>query len=141
MKEVAIRRLGAGDLAVLRNVAEDVFDDAITDALALEFLADANHILIVAITEDLVIGQIAGLLQRHIDAAPDLYIDNLGVSPAWRRQGIAKALLGAIFDVGKGMGCKSAWIAVDADNSPAIKLYENTGAVSEAILMLSYEHL
>ena len=40
------------------------------------------------------------MIQHHIDGAPQLYIDNLGVSPLHQRRGIAEMVPRGI-DVGK----------------------------------------
>ena len=54
MQTITIRRLGPEDLAVLRNVAEDVFDNPVDMTLAKAYLAAPLMALWVALEGDLV---------------------------------------------------------------------------------------
>jgi ribosomal protein S18 acetylase RimI-like enzyme len=132
-------RLGASDSHVLLDVADDVFDDEIDPTHAERFLLDTRNILIVALAGKRVIGQIAAVTHLHIDAPPDLYIDNLGVTPEHQRHGIATKLVNMTLDLGREMGCRAAWIATNPENIAAAKLYEKTGAVGEAMVLFSYD--
>jgi GNAT superfamily N-acetyltransferase len=55
------------------------------------------------------------------------YIDDLFVKPEFRRQGIARALLSALFDECKRRSCKSIYVEVGDRNVPAIELYNQFG--------------
>ncbi len=122
-----------GDEAVLARVAADVFDDVVTGAWLTAYLAEPNHHLMVAVTSDEVVGQIRAVLHRHPDRPPELYIDNLGVTPTLQRQGIATKLLGAMLELGKHLGCEEAWLATEHDNSQAKGFYESYGVRPEAV--------
>lgn len=55
------------------------------------------------------------------------WIEQVGVAPAWRRTGLAKALVGhAIEQVAAG-GADTVWLNVNEDNAPAISLYQELG--------------
>lgn len=132
---IEIKRLGAGDAAILAHVAADVFDAAI-DAERLEaYLAEPSHHLIVALKDGAVVGQAAAVVHRHPDGPAELYIDNLGVTPALQRQGIARRLLEEIFALGKRLGCEEAWVATAPDNRPARGFYESYGRAGESFVM------
>ena len=55
------------------------------------------------------------------------YIDDLFVKPAFRRQGIARALLAELWSECARRDCKSIYVEVGSDNSPAIALYRRLG--------------
>lgn len=132
------KRLGVEDIHLLRHVAEDVFDHPIDFDLAKHFLSDARNILIVALDGDRVIAQIVAMVHQHLDAPPDLYIDNLGVAPAWQRRGLGRRLLALAFNAGAQQGAKAAWVGTDEDNAPANALYKNTGASAGRFMIFSY---
>ena len=55
------------------------------------------------------------------------YITNVAVSPGCRRQGIGRALIGALVSCAKGQGLSFVTLEARASNMPAIALYENAG--------------
>ncbi len=57
-----------------------------------------------------------------------LYLEDLFVKPAWRQQGIGKALLVRLAQIAVERGCpRFEWVALDW-NQNAIDIYENLGA-------------
>jgi ribosomal protein S18 acetylase RimI-like enzyme len=93
LAKIEIRRLGPGDASVLDRVAEDVFDEPINKKRLAVYLREPNHLLFVAICDGEVVGQARGMIHLHPDMADELYIDNLGVTPAFQRQGIGMKLI------------------------------------------------
>lgn len=134
-----ILRLRRGDGHLLLNVAEDVFDDELMPARIEHFLNDESHILIVACRDGRVIGQLTAMLHRHPDSPGDIYVDNLGVAPQYRRQGIATKLVERMLDTARELGCRDVWLATDIDNEAAAALYRRTGAVGRTVTMFSYD--
>lgn len=55
------------------------------------------------------------------------YIDDLFVRPEFRRQGVARALLTQLWIECERRDCKSVYVEVGGDNSPAIALYRQLG--------------
>jgi ribosomal protein S18 acetylase RimI-like enzyme len=55
------------------------------------------------------------------------YIDDLFVKPAFRRQGIAHALLSELMEQCRRRGCKSTHVEVDGQNAAALGLYGRFG--------------
>ena len=129
-----IRMLGAADIATLDNVAPNVFDGAVRPELAAEFLADPRHHLAVAVNET---GQVVGMASAmhyvHPDKPPQLFINEVGVSPAFHRQGIGKALMAALLARARELGCSEAWVATEPDNWAAQGLYASSGGVKNAV--------
>ncbi|MEO5759118.1 MAG: GNAT family N-acetyltransferase [Mesorhizobium sp.] len=92
--------------------------------------------------DGVVVGQCAAVIHRHPDKASELYIDEVGVSPAFQRQGIARQMLDAIFTIGREHGCEEAWVGTEPDNLPARALYESRkepGGPAESFVMYAYE--
>lgn len=119
-----IHRITADNSDLLANIAEDVFDYEIDGQRLAAYLASPQQTLFVAVEEGLVIGQVRGFLLLQPDQGPDLYIDNLGVSPAWKRRGVATALAQALFKFGRERGCAGVWVATEADNAEGIAFYD-----------------
>ena len=125
---IEIRLLGPADSLVLSNVAGEVFDDPIVEASARDFLADPRHCLVVAMDGALVVGFVSAVIYLHPDkAAPELWINEIGVAPAHRRQGIGKRLLQAILEHAREAGCTEAWVLTDRKNTAAMGMYESVG--------------
>ncbi|MET3579212.1 ribosomal protein S18 acetylase RimI-like enzyme [Mesorhizobium robiniae] len=90
--KMEIRRLLPGDDALVMRVADDVFDEAVRPDRLAAYLASPGHFMIVALADGVVVGQCAAVIHRHPDKVSELYIDEVGVAPAFQRQGIATRL-------------------------------------------------
>ncbi|CDX50132.1 Aminoglycoside 6'-N-acetyltransferase [Mesorhizobium plurifarium] len=121
---VEIRRLHPGDDAVVIRVAADVFDEPVRPDRLAAYLNAPGHFMIVAIIDEIVVGQCAAVIHRHPDKVSELYIDEVGVAPPFQRQGIARKMLDAMFEIGREHGCEEAWVGTEPDNEPARALYE-----------------
>ena len=64
----------------------------------------------------------------------------LAVDPAWRRLGLAMALLAAATGALRGAGSKRLFLEVDQGNSAARGLYQSLGAVVVGRRPRDYEH-
>jgi ribosomal protein S18 acetylase RimI-like enzyme len=137
--DIHIKRLVAGDEAILGRVAADVFDEAIDRNYLSSYLSEANHHMIVAIKTDEVVGQIRAVIHKHPDRPDELYIDNLGVTPTLQRQGIAKKLLDAMLELGKTLGCEEAWLATESNNSQAKGFYGSYRVEPEPMVMYLFK--
>lgn len=130
---LAFRFLGAGDAALLDRVADDVFDQPIHPDRARTFLAEPGHLLLVACDDGLVVGQCAAVIHRHVDRPDDLFVENLGVAPAWRRRGIGAGLMRRMLAEARARGCALAWVGAESDDAAANALYGAlAGAAPEA---------
>jgi aminoglycoside 6'-N-acetyltransferase I len=95
--------------------------------------------MFVALAGDEVVGQCMAVIHRHPDKPAELYIDEVGVAPAYRRQGIARRLLDAMFVFGRSAGCREAWVGTEIDNVPARGLYRQRKPRAEETFVL-YEY-
>ena len=125
---IEIKLLGPAHLGILDNVAENVFDDAIVESYAREFLGDPRHRLVVALDQDTVVGFVSAVIYIHPDKpAPELWINEIGVAPTHQSQGIGKSLMRAILEEAKQSGCSEAWVLTDRINLPAMAMYRSAG--------------
>ena len=120
-KAIEVRVLKSEELQLLENIAEDVFDTEIDATWSTEFFADTRHHLAVAILDKQVIGMTSAVHYVHPDKAPELWINEVGVSPAHQGNGIAKKLLAVMFEHAITLGCTEAWVLTEADNIAAQK--------------------
>jgi ribosomal protein S18 acetylase RimI-like enzyme len=127
---IEIKVLQQGDEAILMNVAAEVFDNTIDAELTREFLEDPRHHIAVAIDDGLVVGFASGVHYIHPDKPPELWINEVGLAPAYRRRGLGKAVLRALFDVGRAHRCTHAWVLTDRSNVAGIALYSSVGGAA-----------
>lgn len=137
--ETQIIRLDPENAAILARVADDVFDDDIDPARVAAYLASPGHMMVLAVAGDLVVGQVCAVIHRHLDLPTELYVDNLGVAEAYRRQGIASRLLDELTAWGRSQGCEESWVATEPDNEAARALYTRRGSKALPVVMFEYE--
>jgi len=134
-----IVRVTPTDAALLDKVAIDVFDAAIDPARLVAYLAEPAHLMVIATTDGAVVGQARGMVHRHPDQPTELYIDNLGVTPDRRREGLATRMLDELVAWGRELGCEEAWVGTEVDNEAARALYAKRGSEAEEFVMYAYE--
>ena len=137
-----IVRLSPDNAELLHRLADDVFDEPVRADRLAAYLAEPGHIMLVALSGGIVVGQCAAVLHRHPDKMAELYIDEVGVAPPFQRQGIARKMLDEMFRLGRQLGCGEAWVGTEPDNAAARALYESrpeTGDPAETFVMYVYE--
>ncbi len=139
MAKIEIKRLGPGDASILDRVAADVFDYPINKKRLAVYLREPSHLLFVAICDGEVIGQARGMIHFHPDMDDELYIDNLGVTPAFQRRGLGLRLIKALLEEGKKQVCGEAWVGTEEDNLPARRLYEKLGDMGALSVFFTYK--
>ena len=136
--EVQIIRAAPAQAGLLDRVAEDVFDERIDLGRLAAYLADPSHLMVLAVSNGEVIGQARGVVHRHPDEPTELYIDNLGVTPVRKREGVATRLLDDLVAWGRSLGCEQAWVGTEVDNEAARALYQGRGSDAETFVMYFY---
>ena len=126
--DVEIRHVRPGDEGLFTAVAPEVFDDDIDPALLGVYLTKDQHVMVVALAGGQVVGQARAIIHFHPDEAPELYVDNLGVTPGLQRQGIARCLMDRLYTIGQESGCAETWVLTETDNHRARALYASYGA-------------
>jgi ribosomal protein S18 acetylase RimI-like enzyme len=129
---IDVRMLGPGDAQTLARVAADVFDNPVDPDLASEFLNDPRHHIAVAIDDGLVVGFASGVHYVHPDKPAELWINEVGVAPGYRRRGLGQRVLMALLAHGRALGCVTAWVLTDREDPAARALYAAAGGVEGA---------
>lgn len=132
-------RIHDGNARLLDSVAEEVFDEAVDPARLAVYLAQPVNMMVVAVVDGLVVGQVMAVIHHHPDKPDELYIDEVGVSTAWRRQGIARTLMVEMFRWGRERGCASSWLGTEIDNAAARALYASFGEDGQQIMMFDFD--
>jgi aminoglycoside 6'-N-acetyltransferase I len=122
--DIEIIHVTSANASVLAHTDAEVFDAAINPAQLAAFLDSNLHLLVIARTPALVVGQLRAMIHLQPDGPSQLYIDNLGVAPDYRRKGIARALVREAFLWGQSHDCADAWVATETDNLAARALYD-----------------
>ena len=133
-----IRRLGAGDIPSMRallRVLGAAFDDlplytsAQPSDAYLERLLGRDHFVVLAAFkgEEVVGGLAAYELEKFEQERSELYIYDLAVAAAHRRQGIATALIEKLKEIGAEGRAYVIFVQADLVDPPAIALYSKLG--------------
>ena len=124
---------------LLSNVASGVFDEPVREDRLTRYLASPIYWMALAMVDDLVVGQCMCVVHHHPDKETELFLDEIGTGDDWRRRGIATALMSAVFKRADEVGIEEIWLGTEADNVPAQRLYEKTGASGEPALIYYLE--
>ncbi|MDP9139522.1 MAG: AAC(3)-I family aminoglycoside N-acetyltransferase [Pseudomonadota bacterium] len=140
----SVRVLGAGDDALMRGMLTlfgKVFDEAETyggaqpgDAYLQRLLGSDTFIAMAAQKgEDIVGGIAAYVLQKFEQERSEVYIYDLAVGDAHRRQGIATALIAELGVVASMRGSYVMFVQADRGDDPAFALYSRLGAREDVL--------
>lgn len=144
MAGATIRRLGGDDIAAMRGVLAmfgDAFEDPLAyrsaqpdDAYLRRLLGSATFIALAATIEEEVIGGIAAyVLDKFEQARREIYLYDLAVAEARRRQGIATALIAELRRLAAAIGAYVIFVQADQGDDPAIALYESIGDCEDVL--------
>lgn len=133
-----VHRLGRDDIAhfrALNAMFGKAFEDAEhyvskppSDAYAAKVLSKESIMPLVALNEGQVIG---GLVAYELDKLEqersEIYIYDLAVDDAFRRQGVATALIKHLGEIASSRGAWVIYVQADYGDEPAIALYTKLG--------------
>jgi aminoglycoside 3-N-acetyltransferase I len=134
----SIRKLELGDAELFRSL-NAMFGEAFGDAEAygaappsdayLETLLAKPHVIpIVALSEGEVVGGLVAYeLDKFEQSRSEIYIYDLAVAEAHRRQGIATALIERLREIAAERGAWVIYVQADLGDEPAIALYTKLG--------------
>jgi len=108
----------------LEKLEKQCFSMPWTKQMLIGELPDGTHEFIVAEANGKVIGYIG--MQFVLDEG---YISNVAVSPAHRREGIARALINELMARAEALKLSFVTLEVRSSNTPAISLYSSFGFV------------
>lgn len=126
--QTTVRRLGPGDEAVVRRLAEGDAQTAL--------LADERTIFTAAFAGDEPVGFAFGyLLPRRQGAPTMLFVYELEVDEAHRRRGLATRLMRELF---AHAGGAEAFVLTEPDNDAANATYAKLGGARSEVVMWDY---
>ena len=141
---VSIRSLGPDDVGRMRGMlamfGEAFFDRETytaaqpTDDYLRRLLASDTFITVAALHGDDVVGGLAAyVLPKFEQARSEVYIYDLAVTEAFRRQGIATAMIETLKGIAAARGAYVIFVQADYGDDPAIALYEKLGTREEVL--------
>ena len=137
-------RLGPGEEQTVLGApalgALALFDDPPEPEATRRFLAEPTHHLLFAFDPaGRPVGFVSGVETTHPDKGTDMFLYELSVDEAARRQGTGRGLVEALAAFAEARGCYGMWVLTDDDNVAARKTYERAGARgSSSHLMLDW---
>jgi ribosomal protein S18 acetylase RimI-like enzyme len=133
-----IERMGPEDLERVM-AAGSLFDYPPRPDAVNRFLGDPNHHLLIAYSGDVPAGFVSGVAVTHPDKGTEMFLYELAVDEAHRRQGIGTTLVEALRDLARERGCYGMWVLTDDDNAAAGATYRKAGGeVESQPLMFSW---
>ena len=140
----AIRPLRPGDTGLFRALLTmfgEVFGDTESylrsqpsDAYIGKLLAGDTFIALVALHDEAVIGGLAAYeLRKFEQERSEIYLYDLAVASAHRRQGIATALIRELEKIAAARGAYVIFVQADAGDAPALALYSKLGAREDVL--------
>lgn len=133
-----IERIRAGEPERMHDLL-DLFATAFedpenynTDRPSREYLArilaDPGFFALVALSANTVVGALTAYeLRKYERERSEIYIYDLAVDAAYRRQGIATALIEALKPLAKARGAQVIFVQADHVDLPAVALYTKIG--------------
>lgn len=106
----------------IHAIETECFSDPWSEQSIISQLPDENHVFLVALDGDRVIGYVG--MMNVLDEG---YISNVAVTSAYRRQKIADALIAELMERSKSLNLAFVTLEVRESNMPAKSLYEKHG--------------
>lgn len=139
-----VKVLTSQDVGLMRGMLAlfgEAFEDRATytkaqpdDSYLSDLLSSSTFVAVAAISNTSVVGGLAAyVLPKFEQARKEIYIYDLAVSAAFRRQGIATAMIESLKGVAQAMGAYVIYVQADYGDEPAIALYTKLG-VREDVL-------
>src|SRR5262245_24024944 len=130
---VDVRRLGPGDQPIVEALATREPRTALLD--------DPAAILLVALEGGSPVGFVLAYeLKRRHGHAVTLCIYEIEVDEACRRRGVGSRLLSELEALARERGVAEAFVLTDADNVPAMRLYEAAGGAAQKVVEWDFDY-
>ncbi|HVU52550.1 MAG TPA: AAC(3)-I family aminoglycoside N-acetyltransferase [Polyangia bacterium] len=139
-----VRHVGASDVPVLKallRVFGEAFGEPDTygarvpdDAYLRGLLGKPHFIALAALAGEQVVGGLAAYeLEKFEQARSEIYIYDLAVLEAHRRQGVATGLIRELRRIARARGAYVIFVQADPPDEPAIRLYQSLGAREDVL--------
>ena len=112
-----------------------MFDEKVRPDRLAAYLAEPGHHLIVALADAQIVGQCAAVVHHHPDKPTELVVADVGTALGYRRRGIARAMIAAMIDWARELGCAEIWVGTEPDNGPALHLYSSFGLHPQPVIV------
>lgn len=140
-EKVTYEQADVAKLKELLAVFADAFDEHETyqgfvpsDEYLNSLLASKDFIPLVATVQGKVIGGLAAYILRKFEQErSEIYIYDLAVDEAYRRQGIATGLINRLREIARDIGAWVIYVQADHGDDPAINLYESLGTREDVL--------
>lgn len=140
----SIRQLAPNDVALMESIltmfgeafAEvEIYSKARPGRGYLERLLGSNHFIVLAAQKNgIVVGGLAAYeLQKFERERSEIYIYDLAVAAAHRREGIATVLIEELKTIAAARGAYVIFVQADRGDAPAIALYTKLGAREDVL--------
>ena len=133
-----VRRMRPGDDELVL-AAPELFDGPPTVEATALFLSKEGHHLLMAFDGDdppHAVGFVSGVETTHPDKGTEMFLYELAVAEEARNRGVGRALVAALADVARELGCYGMWVLTDDDNPAALRAYEAAGGRQEPLTRL-----
>ena len=117
-----IQNANLNHVAGIHAIESECFSDPWSEQSIISQLPDANHVFLVALDGENVIGYVG--MMNVLDEG---YISNVAVTSAYRRQKIADALITELMKRAEMLQLSFVTLEVRESNAPARTLYEKHG--------------
>jgi len=125
--EIKIETASIKQLDALHKIEEQCFDqEAFSKRQIAYLLTDYNTVALVAKADN----GIAGFIIAQVEVEENTefgHIITINVVPAFRKKGIGSKMMQEMEAILKQKGISECHLEVREDNSPALKLYQNSG--------------
>lgn len=146
MTDLSLRELGADDLLLARELFEswrrgdNVTEPPATDEMLAELLRRADFHVVAALREGALIGGLTAYeLTMYTHDATELFVYEVGVLEAYRRQGVGRALVEWARQLCQARGFSALYIPAMADDARAVAFYAACGLKREDVAWFSQE--
>lgn len=141
---IAIERLGPAQIdsmrAALRVFAyafdeeENFFSAPPSDSYVQRLLSDERFVMILARFEGTIVGALSAYeLVKYEQARSEFYIYDLAVAEAFRRRGVATALIEALKPIARDAGAWVIFVQADRVDDAAVALYRKLGVEEQPL--------
>lgn len=140
MTDFTVRVLDAGDFGLARQLFEawrqgdNVTSPPASDETLLRLLGRPDFHVLAALRNGEVIGGLTAYeLEMYTEAATELFIYEVDVKEAHRRQGVGRALFECVAQLCRSRGLSVLYVPAIADDARAVAFYEGIGLKREDV--------
>lgn len=127
-----VQRLTAGDTTRFLACSH-LFDEPLDAVAAERYLAAPENAVFIAYIGDEPAGFVRGTILHQVSTTRrQMFLYEIAVDERFQRRGAGRALVKAISELAREEGCAEMFVFTNRSNAPAMRLYQSTGAITEA---------